>query len=280
MRVYFSYIVTVSAALLLVSGTAGCRSNGGPWYNPATYSFSNPFGKESPGSPKSSSMANTKPSLDAQPNISTPRGGYTDSSSYVDSSGVSGGTTSSSPPQHWASQSPVAQQNAPNSYGGHTTADPSQYSPYTYTESYGGPSGELSHAAIGTGSGMGTTASSPYQYQPEAVQHAYNNPSMPYGEQHTQTAYHATSAYQQQPTNNVPPGAYGNTDQQGQYATFGTTPPSDPYTAAQQPTAVPPSNFGYDQPASAPYTYPSDGVPNASPYQPYPPPAVSSGYNF
>jgi len=294
MRVHISSIVTIFAALLLVSGTVGCRSNGGPWYNPATYSFSNPFGKERQESPYSSNMAKTKPSLDSQPNISTPHGGYTDSASRAGSPASTGGTVSSSPPEHLAQYNsqynPATQQNSPNPYSSYTVADPSQYSPYTYTESYGGQSGGQPY------NGQGSPASpyqysanqgqqSPYQYRQEAVQHAQNYPAMPYGEQLTQTTYQTTSAYQPQPyqpqsANNVPAGPYGNTEQPGQYAPFGTTPQSDSYAGTPQPTAVSPSGFGQGQPVSTPYTYPGEGVSVASPYQPYQPPVANGGHNY
>ena len=285
MRVHFSPIVTVFAALLLVSGTVGCRSNGGPWYNPTTYSFSNPFGKDRQTSPHSSSMAKTKPSLDAHPNISIPHGGYTDSASHAGSPGSSGGTMSSSPPEHLAQyNNPTMQQNSPNPHGSYTVADPSQYSPYTYTESHAGQGSSTSPYPNLANQGQ----QSPYPYRQESVQQAQNYPAMPYGEQYTQntqTAYQTTSAYQPQPTNNVPTSPYGSMEQPSPYASPGTIPQSDPYASTQQQTAVSPSGFGQDQfgqnpSASTPYTYPGGGVSVASPYQPYQPPAANGGHSY
>ncbi len=79
MRTRIKSIVTAFVLLSLVSGAIGCRSNGGPWYNPKTYAFHNPFGKdEAPlyGS-EGTSQANTRPSIGEQPNVNTPPGGYT-----------------------------------------------------------------------------------------------------------------------------------------------------------------------------------------------------------
>ncbi|MCL2743868.1 MAG: hypothetical protein FWE67_08455 [Planctomycetaceae bacterium] len=69
------------SAVLLVFGTTGCRSNGGSWYSPKTYSFYNPISKSSNADSHSKEGASFakqdgRPSLDAQPNISAPPGGY------------------------------------------------------------------------------------------------------------------------------------------------------------------------------------------------------------
>ncbi len=79
MRTRIQTIVTAFVLLSLVSGAIGCRSNGGPWYHPKTYSFHNPFGaKEAPlfGADESA-QANARPSMGEQPNVNTPPGGYT-----------------------------------------------------------------------------------------------------------------------------------------------------------------------------------------------------------
>ena len=270
MRVHFSSIVTIFVALSLVSGTVGCRSNGGPWYNPATYAFSNPFDKDRLESPNSSSMANRKPRLDSQPDISAPLGGYTDNSSLAASPASSGGTVSSTPPAHWAQHNPTAQQNSSNSLGGYTVANPSQYSPQTYTESY----------TYGGGQGSPVPTSPYQQYPQEAVQQAHSHSAMPYSGQHAQAAYQATSAHQQQPMNSVSAGAYGNMEQPGQYGHYSATSPSDPYAGAQQPTAMPPAGFGHEQSVPSPYVYPGEGVSVASPYQPYQPPAAGGTHSY
>jgi len=279
MRVHFSSIVTILLALLLVSGTVGCRSNGGPWYNPTTYSFASPSGKGRPASPYSSSVANQKPSLDAQPNISAPHGGYTDNASFAASPASSGGTVSNTPPAHWAQHNPVPQQNVPNSYSSYTVADPSQYSPQTYTEAYGGqsvPAPTSTYPYVAT-----QGQQSPYQYSPEPVQQAHSYPAMPYGEQqHAQTAYQTTSAYQQQPMYNAPVGTFGAANQPSQYGSQGTMPPNDPYAGMQQPSTVPPSGFGQEQPVSPSYAYPSEGVSVAFPYQSYQPPVASGTHSY
>jgi hypothetical protein len=281
MRVYFSPIVAIFVALSLVSGTVGCRNTGGPWYNPSTYAFSNPFGKDRPASPGSSSIANKKPSLGAQPNISAAPGGYTDGSSMAASPASSSGTVSSTPPSHWSQHSPTMQQASPNSYGGYTVADPSQYSPQTYSESYGGQGTATPYHQYSATQGQ---QQSPYQQYPqEAVQQAHSYPAMPYGEQNAQTVYQTTSAYQQQPMHNVPAGSYGGMEQPSPYGYNGVAHPGDPYAGMQQmqqPTAVPPSGFGQEQTMPSTYAYPGEGVSVASPYQPYQPPAASGAHSY
>ncbi len=71
--------------LSLVSGAVGCRSNGGDWYNPKTYSFYNPFKpNEAPlFDPEGSAQVNNLPSMGAQPDVSTPPGGYGNGGSAV-----------------------------------------------------------------------------------------------------------------------------------------------------------------------------------------------------
>jgi len=236
------------------------------------------MGKGASASPNSSGLANRKPSLDAQPNISTAPGGYTDSSSLAASPASSGGTVSSTPPAHWSQHSPTMQQSAPNSLGGYTVANPSQYSPQTYTESYGGQGAVVPAAPYQYSATQGQQ--SPYHYPPEAVQQVQGSVAMPYGEQHTQAAYQTTSAYQQQPMHSVPAGIYGTMEQPSQYAPLGTTSPSDPYTGMQQPTAVPPSGFGQEQPVPSTYVYPGEGIPVASPYQSYQPSTASGTHSY
>lgn len=75
-------IITTLIAVTFLLGTVGCKMNGGPWYNPKTYSLYNPFerdkGLEAP--PYSQENALTpKPSINSTPaNISPPPGGYYD----------------------------------------------------------------------------------------------------------------------------------------------------------------------------------------------------------
>jgi hypothetical protein len=76
MRIYNhnTSIIAILVMLTFVGGSIGCRSNGGPWYNPKSYTLSNPFDKSRKDS---DTLANTKPSLGSNPNVSTPAGGYT-----------------------------------------------------------------------------------------------------------------------------------------------------------------------------------------------------------
>ena len=79
MRTRTNSIVAAFVLLSLVSGAIGCRSNGGPWYNPKSYAWHNPFkASEAPAfDAEGTAQANQKPSIGAQPNVNTPPGGYT-----------------------------------------------------------------------------------------------------------------------------------------------------------------------------------------------------------
>ncbi|MDR0869970.1 MAG: hypothetical protein LBN39_04175 [Planctomycetaceae bacterium] len=70
-------IAAVLVVLSLVSGAVGCKSNGGPWYKPNTYAFYNPFNGKDAMDSEGSAHASIKPSLDSQPNVNVPPGGYT-----------------------------------------------------------------------------------------------------------------------------------------------------------------------------------------------------------
>ena len=255
MRFHPSPVVTIIVALMFVSGTVGCQHTGGPWYNPKSYSpyaFTNPFAKDKPSdAPPFSSGAQAKtekPSLDAKPNIQRPEGGYTNEPSFqanrstsqsgVPSAFIDGRTnpTSADPGGY---PSPVAA----NPYGDYTVAEPSPY------PSYAG--GQPSVAAA---------APQQWQYQAEMPQSIPGNP-MPYGH----GDYHSAAGPYQQ-VNAVQPAAmpnYGAVDNFGganhamhgnNYAPFAASPPqNDPFAG------------GFQQPV--PYTH--EGIPGASPYQPY-----------
>ncbi|GHT30628.1 hypothetical protein FACS1894214_0850 [Planctomycetales bacterium] len=81
MHIQFKLVLAFLAAVTLIFGATGCRSNGtGAWYSPKSYSLYNPF-KKAEADPYSSDRTsqagtNSKPSLDAQPNVSVPPGGY------------------------------------------------------------------------------------------------------------------------------------------------------------------------------------------------------------
>jgi hypothetical protein len=278
MQIHFSPIATVFVALLFLSGTVGCRSNGGDWYNPKSYAFtnpfanmSNPFAKDNQAPPFSpDSVANAKPSTDSQPNVSVPKGGYTDET-YANRAGSAGMTASNSAPAQWGQQSPMAQQGSPNALGGYTDPEPSQYAPYSDYARHNATPASSQYAP----------SQNPYLYQPEAGQHA--NSQTPSGNDYMQPNYQATSVHAaQQPASGIQTGAYGAPVQQGSYAPFGTAPQADPYTATQYP-GVPAQSpvLGYEQSApSAPVGlgYPSEYAPATSPYQ-YQPPAIGGGYS-
>lgn len=79
MRIRTKSIVTAIALLSLVSGAVGCRMNGtGPWYNPQSYSWHNPFNHgDAPARDDAPAHAMTaKPSMGMSPEVSIPPGGY------------------------------------------------------------------------------------------------------------------------------------------------------------------------------------------------------------
>ena len=289
MRIHFSSIATILVALLFVLGTTGCRSNGGAWYNPKSYAFSNPFAgatksyakdKDNLAPPFSSeAQANSKPSLGSHPNISAPQGGYTDgalasragSSNASSSSGV---TVSNSPPDHWGQQNPMAQQGSANAYGTYSVAEPSQYSPYA------------DYGKQGVAPSSYTSSQNPYQpYQPEMGQQA-NQPAsynqMSYSSNPLQKEYMPTSAYAtQQPLESASAGGYPAVS--NIYASS-AMPQNDPYASVQQPPAAISQGYGYDQPIQPSYpgaSYSAEGASSGSVYQqPYQPPSAGSGYNY
>ena len=275
MRVHFPFIVTISVALLFISGTTGCRSNGGPWYNPSTYSLANPFDKkEKPSNAPifGEASPNPKPSLEGIPNVGSPPGGYTDAASLAATrTGSTAGTVSSSPPEHWAQHNQAASQSSPGLYGSgysNVAAAPSQYSPI---ETYGGQS----------------APSSPYQYPSHSIAGASQYPVMPYGDA-TPPGYQMTSAASS--NNNVyPPQTNGIVDHSGgNYSPYGVTQQYDPSYAVQQQSAAAaamPQGYSYGEAVpSNPYQgypqqpqgYPGDGVSVAQPYQQPP----GGGYNY
>lgn len=280
MRVHFSPIVTVYVALVLILGTVGCQNTGGAWYNPKSYTWTNPFSKDSHNSLYSSSKKPAKPSIESRPNVSPPEGGYTSNGSYAGrSAGYSSGHSLDGGQQNLMTAQPSSSPYAGFSSAG---AEPSSYPPQ-YLTGAGGQSY----------SNQGVTPSSYQQYPTQQSLPSYQYPET----QQTHTAQQGTTmpyggneypAGQYQPTaghtplyNNYESGSSGN------YNPYGTPQP-DAYNASaiQQPSMynAPASGVssqagrgnGYDQSsASAPYqTAPAsygNGVSVATPYNPYPP---------
>ena len=229
MRIHFSSVATIFVALLFVSGTVGCRSNGGDWYNPKTYSWTNPFNKDNPTAHRSATTtANTKPSFDSQPNLSTPPGGY--SASTADrSASRSGGSYS---PSSWEQQNQTATHIPPPHLGGYSDPVLSNNPP--------------NYAMDGNMVGLHQQQHMEYVVpQQSQVPHQYTQgmggiaqqQNMPYGpSDYVQTDYRQPAnagSYQQIQQ------APGTVDYQGNYAPFG-------------PVTVPPTGYNYEQPIQAP----------------------------
>jgi hypothetical protein len=85
MRIRRESIFVTLVCFSLIFGMIGCRSNGGAWYNPKSYTWHNPFkSNEAPSfDAEGTAHASTKPSLGAQPNVTPPPGGYDESRSIA-----------------------------------------------------------------------------------------------------------------------------------------------------------------------------------------------------
>lgn len=284
-------IVAALMCFLLVFGVIGCRSNGGTWYNPKSYTWYNPFkSNEAPAfDPEGTAHVTPKPSLGAQPNVTTPPGGYTskeDEARFF--AGKSKDSSSVVVPQYGASLpadgNRVAAANPPAS-------TPSGYSPNNY-------------------------AYSPYGSANAAPN---NRPATEY--QATPTGYQQTNFHYEQPTTNTLPNQSnvysgaglqdnGTVTPQGYQPSYTTAPPTtsyavpnnspvanySPYGTPENPTyntqpttynsqqtlpvynnstqpIPPPNNYGV--PTATPYNIdPAAGfTANPSSYQPTTPPA-------
>lgn len=293
MRVHFLSITAILVAFLFVSGAVGCKSNGGDWYKPTSYSFVNPFAKEEADSPRSPTAFanNSKPSLNDQPNLRTPDGGYSTGSNLADAgSGSRAGTSVNSPLDSWGQANPMASQTPPSHLGGYSSVAEPSYLPSYGMEGqiagnpYGNQYGNVAAPQQSMAHQQGAQQSQPlYHHDPyNAVpQYGQNAPAqnMPYGTSDYLQTSATSNIHQSQPTQQIPTNIYG-AEQQGNYAPFGTLSQTDPYGInQQQPTMVP---SGYEtQPATNPYGgYPGEGVQVASPYptqsQPYQPPAAGT----
>jgi hypothetical protein len=278
MRIHPSSIATVFVALLFVSGSVGCRSNGGAWYNPKTYSLNLPFAK--PESPFSADAFAGKPSIDSVPDIATMPGGYTS----VDQGLASRAGFNSTVPGGY----PAEYQNSPSSsnhFGSeYSTADPSTYPPvyaagnspaaavqHQYQQDMGHnpvnqtvyqgnqmPGNTTPYGGYGDYPTTGTQ-----QYQTTDFRTPYeNNPVMP----QPSSAYPMDNNYGAAPSNNYAPFAAPP-----QNDAFSTIPPASPY-------GTPPASPYGGTPAAAPTGYGGfEPQPVQSPYPSYPTPPGGYG---
>jgi len=241
MRTNISFIVTVFVTLLFVSSTVGCRMNDGPWYNPKSYAFSNPFakrievGRDNLAPPFNSTDAlagNNKPSADSRPNIEPPPGGYSSDGTLISRAE----NPSHQPPAAWGTQSPIAAQGNTNPLGGFSIPEPTQYSPYN-TDHFAGSGGVpptqqyMPH--------QGQFGSSPHdQFSSHGSVLQANNP-MP-------NTIHQTSLHQ----SNIQQPMYapmGMEQPVQQYDPFNAMPPTqDPYAGVQQQQGIFPGT-AYEQ---------------------------------
>jgi len=287
MRVHFSSVATIFVALLFVSGTVGCRSNGGDWYNPKSYTWTNPFSKDDQASHRSpDAFANTKPSLDAHPNISAPEGGYSIGSRPGEfASAPSTGTFGGNPSDPWGQHNPVASHTPPSHLSGYTVAEPSPYPPAYMTGMAGGYALGNNHHGIASMPQQHVHQQNPFPHQSQQAMEQRQN-MMPYGHSdYVQTGFHQpanSNVHQQQMQHQAPFGTHGSMEHHGNFAPFGATPQNDPYVAVHQPVTVPPG-FGHEHhpmPMQAPPPgFVGDGAPAGFPQQLHQP-SPAGGANF
>lgn len=316
MKIHFTSAVTIAVTLLFISGTIGCQSNGGAWYNPKTYTWSNPFSKKNEApSYSAATSANPKPSFDSSPNIEEPRGGYTEeTNAYASRAGSQSGSSNGFPLDQGRTPTPAPQgtTNPYSSGGGYSVAETSSYPPPyagsqpqgaegTTQNQYHYPSSGQYSQATNTAVAETPLGSSPYANNNYAVGAQYPSPNVtnyppatsndamanPYGgatQTGTSVATNSTAT-----TGNYAP--FTATSQQDPYATQvqqtavhptqATVPASGYYdqSVGLQPATAPQNNGGYyNQPSPSPYT--QETAPTAAPSQPFPaaPPATGYGY--
>jgi hypothetical protein len=284
MRVHVSPFFIIVVALLFVSGTVGCRNTGGgPWYNPSTYSFSNPFNREGQNpSAASNTPQKVKPTLGETPNINTPPGGFTEGTSLAERPGSIGGTVSSTPPDHWGQQNHVAP-TSNSSFGGYTVPEASQYAPYNTGMYDGQGQGGFPAPHVYQNQQQYPPQQNPApnqypQYQGEAAQ-PVGNPA-PYNVSPTYGAVPPQGGGFPHPSSQL----QGDYAQTGNYAPIGiTSDPYAPYAMQSMNSVQQPGLGGYEQPMPAPYQQgiPTEGVSIATPHQVYPAQSTTGGlYGF
>ena len=294
MRVHFLSVATAFVALLFVLGTVGCKHTSGDWYKPSSYAWGTSASKDSPGTPRPlSAQGNPKPSLNDQPNINAPYGGYSDGSRATASTGAS----SSQSTTPWAHNQVASQTTPGHPLTGFTDAGPSAV-PSHYPPEYlmGGNtySNQQSIAAAQQQQYALQQSQYPQQHQQEMwprqgqAPHGHSD----FGSVQQTGLYqphNPSSMYQPQPQQ-IPanPGGidyYQGNQAWGGQSTYGVTQQAEPFGGAQQMGTVPSSGFGHEQmpmqtqqpgfhngdmvlvPAGTPY--------QSVPYQPYQPPPAS-----
>ena len=306
MRIHFSSVATAFVALLFVLGTVGCKHTGGDWYNPKSYTWTTPSSKDSPASPRSGALANQKPSLNDQPNISTPLGGHSDGSRATAATRDPG----VSAVDHWGQNQVTSQTPPGHLLTGYTEPAPSAI-PSNYPPDYlmgGNPHGNQ----------QGIDATQPWHLQqnqhPQQNQFAAHAPQDMWHQQsqmsHEQSNFGTMqqaglhqqgnpSVYQHpHQAHQFPGGVHGGTgihgntgvhsgidhqwgNQQASYG-YGAAPQYEPFGAVHQPVTVPASGYvgyGYDpqmqMQAQQQQGFQNSGVPAAPHQQHYQPPPTS-----
>ncbi len=214
--------LTIVMLIITVScGMIGCKSNGGSWYKPSTYSFHNPFKNRHMGEEMDYQFADDASPRDGlSPEVSVPPGGYTESrvassqSVTVPNNGVPSATGSRFSVSNNTPQLAMNQQPA-----GYSQQQSYQQNPQpTYQQGYAQQQGYSQQPSQGYAQPQEYSQQQAYSQQPAQQQQNYTN-----------SGYDNSGAYSQ-----APPSAQSTVSQQP----YGTQPAS--YGAASQTT------YGYN----------------------------------
>ena len=215
-------IVAALVLLSLVSGAIGCKSNGGAWYKPNSYSLHNPFKKEERNpfkkeEPIAPYQATAKPSIGAQPNVTPPPGGYGNKAQEAEF--TAGKMEKQVQPQYGQTitggiqpETQVAMSD-PNVYGGNAPVG------YTYPTDSGAYSNPNQYSPV-----------TPQNYQSTSIQ----QPGYPTGPNPADYAAPNTGV--------ASPSAYPSTVPPTNYSPF-VSPAGQPYDAAPPQGFAPPATY-------------------------------------
>lgn len=277
MKKEFQKIAVLVAVMAVCSMGTGCTSNGkGPWYNPSSYTYHNPF---APSKNKDdlaghetdkSVLEQGRPSLDSKPNINPPMGGYTNKAETHP--GMSTATVPATPGAEHGSYAGTSATPASTAYPNY----PNPYAAQTPQTSY--PQQTPSVAMVGGYSSVdGTTtpqtqpiaqASATY---PQNAQNTQDTQAPAYSPYPAGTSYpQATPAYNTgtaQPAATAVPQTQATPNPYGAYPTTGAYGEQNAQPASPFQTQAVPAATGYPASAFGAQPVQTQVDPAASPYQ-------------
>ncbi|MDR2641165.1 MAG: hypothetical protein LBC74_00060 [Planctomycetaceae bacterium] len=251
--------------IVLIIGTVGCRSNGGPWYDIRSYSLYNPLRLEDHGRKDAPAVADnntiTKPHIDSRVDIKKPDGGYNNPNRELLTRDTNGVNSNQNYPQENPIQRTGFHQQIipnPNSYNGTTPSYDNGLGTATPPVTYG----------YETASSQPSGYSQPHNFVPQPVGAKNDMLGSPNPSSIAPAGFPITSTY-------PPNGSYSNPQDHGNV----NAPVSGPFAnPIGQPNYNPqPVNHGidanYDKTSVAtPYSGQPNPIPNSGQY-PNPNPA-------